>query len=192
MRSKIVAACALAALGTCASAQTYVGIGLGASHGCAVHSQDGQCSGNAASAKATLGYAVLDSDFAVEAIYDRLGTFKASSPFGSTDVKIDTLGAGGVWRPAFGGGWSGVLRGGVQAEHSKVTFPVFQPGSTLPTSRASQSKTFAMPYAGVGVTYAFTPKVHFETSLDFTRVKAYGSEAPNNITSVMVGGIFGF
>jgi len=107
-------------------------------------------------------------------------------------VKIDTWGVGGVWRPPFGGGWSGVLRGGLQAGRAKVTFPVYAPASTLPTGRASQSETFLLPYAGIGATYAFTPKIHFEASVDFTRVKSDASAAPNNISSFMLSGIFGF
>ena len=192
MKLKIATACVLAALGSPAFAQPYVGIGLGASHGCAGHGLQGECTGNAPNAKATIGYALLDSDIAIEGIYDHMGTFKADSTFGRTEVKADTWGVAGVWRPPFGDGWSGVLRGGLLAGRSKVSVPTYQPGETLPSGRLSKSQTFVQPYVGVGATYAFTPRVHFEAGVDVTRIKSGGSDALDNIVSVMVGGIFGF
>jgi hypothetical protein len=194
MNCKTVAAAAvLATLGSSAFAQAYVGIALGTSHSCVSFDVVGRCADNATTAKALVGYTLPGTDFAIEGIYDHLGTFKGTSQVGGPlDVTVQTFGVGGAWRPQFGAGWGGVVRGGVQYGKSRSNGTTFQLGTPITLVGVSTSQHFVQPYAGAGVSYAITPRIRLEADLDFTRIKGAGNNQPENAASYLLGATFGF
>jgi len=186
----IAAATAFATLGSSALAQTYIGIGIGSSNACFHYDAVGDCMDDAVAGKLLLGYALAGTDFAIEGAYTHMGSFKGNSTFGSAAVKVDTLGVGGAWRPQFGAGWGGVVRGGVAFGKAKFDETSIALGTPITTVHTSSSNDYWQPYLGAGVTYAITPKIRLEADLDVTRVKPFSS--PINVRTVMLGATFGF
>ncbi len=193
MKSKtiaIVSALTFATLGSTAFAQTYVGIGIGASHaGDACAFSEG-CKDNAAAGKALVGYAFAGTDFAIEGMYNHLGTFKEHSEVDDANAKIDMFGVGGAWRPQFGAGWGGVVRGGIAYSKVKVDYSQTFLGTPITTTHGSVTDDAWHPYLGLGVTYALTPQVRLVADLDVTRVGARSSTT--NVQSLMLGATYGF
>jgi hypothetical protein len=190
MKFKIVAtALALTTLGASAFAQTYVGLAAGRTNTC-VYGPNGDCTNDATSVKALVGYAWPDTDFAIEGIYTHLGSFKHGSIRGSVDSKIDTLGVGGAWRPQFGAGFGAVLRTGLLVGRARTDYTNIYPGTPFPSTSSSHSQDFWQPYVGAGLTYAITPRIRLEADVDVTRVKATNS--PTNARSWMLGATYGF
>jgi hypothetical protein len=185
----IAAAAALATLGSSAFAQAYVGIGIGAANACVHYDSTGNCADAGAAAKLLLGYALPGTDFAYEGIYTHLGSFKGTSPFGSADVQVDTVGVGGAWRPQFGAGWGGIVRGGVAYGQRKADYTSVLLGTPITTVHGSSKDDYWVPYLGVGATYAITSRIRLEADLDFSRI---GKRSPTNVNSVMLGATFGF
>ena len=183
------AACALATLGNTAFAQTYVGVGIGASHACLHFDAAGTCEDASATAKLLAGYALPGTDFAIEGVYTHMGSFKGTSSFGSADTKVDSLGVGGAWRPQFGAGWGGVVRGGIAYGKAKSDYTYIQLGTPITTVRVSSSDDYWKPYLGLGATYSVTTNVRLEADLDLTRI---GARSPTNVSSLMLGATFGF
>jgi len=188
----VAVASALATLGSSAFAQTYVGIGLGASHTCINTYGDSRCADDGVAGKALVGYAWPGTDFAIEGIYSHLGNFRRSWDAGKVDFKIDTLGVGGAWRPQFGpSGWGGVVRAGI--EYGTVKGRHTQVGPDHSGSSVFTSDDGAwQPYLGGGVTYAITPRIKLEGDLDVTRVRANGLHSNTAVASAMLGVTFGF
>lgn len=186
----IAAAAALATLGSSAFAQTYLGVGIGASQSC-IHYYDasGGCSDAGATGKLLLGYALPGTDFAIEGVYTHMGSFKGTAPFGDVGTKVDTLGVGGAWRPQFGAGWGGVVRGGFAYGKARTEYTLVQLGTPITTVHGSTSDDYWKPYLGLGATYAVTSNIRLEAGLDFTRV---GKRSPSNVNSLMLGATFGF
>jgi hypothetical protein len=184
------AACALATLGSTAFAQTYVGIGIGSSNACFHSDVAGTCTDDSVTGKLLLGYALPGTDFAIEGAYTHMGSFKGNSSFGDANVKVDTLGVGGAWRPQFGAGWGGVVRGGVAFGKTKFDENSIELGTPITTVHTSSSNDYWQPYLGAGVTYAITSTIRLEADLDVTRVKPFSS--PINVRTVMLGATFGF
>lgn len=188
----IAASVALATLGSSAFAQAYVGVGLGGSHTCITSDATGECANGSVAGKALAGYAWPGTDFAIEGIYSRLGTFKHGTDRGTSDVKVDTLGVGGAWRPQFGAsGWGAVVRGGIEYGTVKGHFTMNSPST--PAIRFATSDDGAwQPYLGGGVTVAIAKDVKLEADLDYTRVRANGLHTNTGVASAMVGVTFGF
>lgn len=185
----IAAAAAFAMLGSSAFAQSYVGVGIGASHACIHYDATGNCTDAGLTGKLWVGYGLPGTDFAIEGIYTHMDSFKGTSPFGNTDVNVDTLGVGGAWRPQFGAGWGGVVRGGVAYGKAKTDYTFLQPGTPNTTGHGSTSAAYWQPYVGLGATYAVTANVRLEADLDLTRI---GKHSPTNVNSYMLGATFGF
>jgi opacity protein-like surface antigen len=192
MKSKIAAACALATLatlGTSAFAQTYVGVAAGRTNTC-IHDPAGECTNDATSVKALVGYAWPNTDFAIEGIYTHLGAFKHGSSRGSVDSKVDTLGVGGAWRPQFGGGFGAVVRGGLAVGRARTDYTNIYLGTPITMTSSSHSQDFWQPYVGAGLTYAVASNIRLEADVDVTRVKATNS--PTNARSWMLGATYAF
>lgn len=185
----LAAAAAFTVLGSPAFAQTYVGVGVGASHACVHYGAAGDCADASATGRLLAGYALPGTDFAIEGIYTHLGSFKGNSPFGHVDTKVDTLGVGGAWRPQFGAGWGGVLRGGIAYGKARTDYTLVQLGTPITTVRGSSSDDYWNPYLGLGATYAVAANIRLEADLDLTRI---GKRAPTNVNSLMLGATFGF
>ena len=100
----IAAAYALATLAANAAAQTCVGIGPGAIHGCTSDGMASGCSTSDASAKALVGVAFAGNDFALEGMVMHLGTLKVDSSGGGVRTDGNLVGVADAWRPQFGGG----------------------------------------------------------------------------------------
>lgn len=186
----VAAAAAFATLGSSAFAQAYVGIGLGKSHSCITFDATGTCTDNSTSGKVVAGYALPGTDFAVEGIYSHLGTFKGDSAMGSVDVKVDTFGVGGAWRPQFNADWGGVARAGLEYGRSRATYTDIVPGTPVTTTSVAHAQGYWQPYVGAGLTCAITPKIRLEADLDYTRIKV--QRTPVGATSWMLGATFGF
>ena len=189
MKFKILAACALAASGTTAFAQTYVGLAAGRTNTC-IYDPAGNCSNDATSVKALVGYAWPNTDFAIEGIYTHLGAFKHGSTRGSVDSKIDSIGVGGAWRPQFGGGFGAVVRGGLAVGRARSDYTYINLGTPITMTSSSHSQDYWQPYVGAGLTYAIVPNVRLEADVDVTRVKATNS--PTNARSFMLGATYAF
>ena len=189
----LAAACALATLGTAAFAQTYVGLSLGVGNASGTCPFGSGCKDNAPAGKALIGFAFPGTDFAVEGIYTRLGTFRERSSLGNADARVDMFGVGGAWRPQFGAGWGGVVRAGLAYADVKTSIsPSSQPSQGVPgvTQAGSYTNDAWHPYVGVGATYAVTPKLRLEADLDATRVG--GTHAVGNVHAFMLGATYGF
>jgi len=188
----VATAAALVTLGSSAFAQTYVGVGVGVGRSCITTNFTGECAHSSVAGKALVGYAWPGTDFAIEGIYSHLGTFRRSAGLGTTDVKVDTLGLGGAWRPQFGAsGWGGVVRGGIEYGTVKGHYTEALPGT--PAIRYATVDNGAwQPYLGGGVTYAITPQIKLEGDLDYTRVRANGLHSNTGVATAMLGVTFGF
>jgi hypothetical protein len=188
--STLAAACALATLGTTASAQNYVGVGIGSTRACFSFDATGTCTGNATTGKLLLGYTLPGTDFAIEGAYTHMGSFKGNSALGAAEFKVDMLGVGGAWRPQFGAGFGGVLRGGLDFGKTRADYGGAQLGTPITIFQVSTSHGYWQPYIGAGATYAITPSIRLEADLDDTRVKA--SRQPINARTFSLGATFGF
>lgn len=189
----IAVACTLATLGTTAFAQAYVGLSLGSGHASNVCSFGTGCKDNAVAGKALAGYAFAGTDFALEGIYTRLGTFSDRSAQGNADAKIDMFGVGGAWRPQFGAGWGGVVRAGAAYANVKAAFSQSSQaaaGTPVVIHTSSSSNDAWHPYVGIGATYAITPNLRLEADLDATRVGA--TNAVSTVHAFMLGATYGF
>lgn len=184
----IAAAAAFAMLGSSAFAQAYVGVAAGATNACVGTNVTGGCPKHAADLKATVGYIWPGTDFAIEGIYDHLGTFKRSTSEGSSHFNVDTFGIGGAWRPQFGAGWGGVLRAGMDYGQVRTTTHYF--AGPTPAKRADTSYTSGswQPYVGAGLTYAITSSLSLEGGLDLTRIRA-GSTGPTSTATALTIGL---
>jgi hypothetical protein len=186
----VAAAAALATLGSSAFAQAYVGVGLGRTHACVTQGVVGTCADDATTVKALAGYEFAGTGLAVEGIFTHLGSFKGDTALGTANVRVDTFGAGGAWRPQFGAGWGGVLRAGIEYGRTRERDNQVVLGSPVPIPTTTHDQDYWQPYAGAGVTYAIAPKVRLEAGVDFTRVKVF--RTPTGATSWMLGATFGF
>ena len=188
----IAAAAALATLGSSAFAQTYVGIGAGATHACLRTDATGGCTKDAATVKAVVGYTWPGTDFAIEGIVDHLGTLKHDTSVARNEAKVDTFGIGGAWRPQFGAGWGGVLRAGIDYGQVRMTT------NFLPVTSGTQPANYAhtngswQPYVGAGLTYAITSNLSLEADLDFNRVRAGSFGGATTATGLAIGLTFKF
>jgi hypothetical protein len=185
----LAAMAAFSTLGSAAFAQAYVGIGVGRSHACISYDVVGDCTDSAATAKAFVGYTLPGTDFAIEGIYTHMGSFNGNSSFGGVDTKVDSLGVGGAWRPQFGSGWGGVVRGGFAYGKARSDFTYVQLGTPITTGHASNTDDYWKPYIGFGATYAVTANIRLEADLDLTRI---GARSPTNVNSIMLGATYGF
>ena len=189
----IAAACALAALAANAAAQTYVGIGAGASHGCTSYGMASGCGTTDASAKALVGYGFAGTDFALEGMVMHLGTLKVDSIDGSVRTDGNLVGVAGAWRPQFGGGWGGVLRAGAAYGSIKTRYSVVQLGTPISTASGSTSRDSLLPTLGAGATYALTPNIRLAADWDYARLRALpGGRSGENFNTFTVGATFGF
>lgn len=190
MKLKSLAAmAAFSMLGSAAFAQAYVGLGIGASHACVHTDATGTCTDGGAAGKLLAGYGLPGTDFAIEGVYTRMGSFKGNSSFGNADTRIDSLGVGGAWRPQFGAGWGGVVRGGIAYGRTRLDSTVVQLGTPITTEHFSSTDDYWKPYLGLGATYAVTANIRLEADLDLTRA---GKRSPTNVNTFMVGATFGF
>lgn len=194
MKIKTIAAtCALATLAAHAGAQTYVGIGAGASHGCTAYGTASGCGTTDASAKALVGYGFAGTDYALEGIVMHLGTLKVDSLDGSVRTDGNLVGLAGAWRPQFGGGWGGVLRAGAAYGSIKTRYSVTQLGTPISTVSGSTTRDALLPTLGAGATYAITPTLRLAADWDYARLRAQpGGRSGENFNTFTLGATFGF
>lgn len=207
-----IAATLAMAVAASASAQGYVGGGLGWSRvGIDCSGLDGggvvvQCDKTSTGGKLYGGFRVAEQ-LAVELVYfdwgkaTGEGTMPASTVVPSSALKRplavgDTVlsgrlqatgfGIGGAYIVPFGRDWSALARLGVAWNSGKLDASASD--GTTSTSR-SVSKRSAQPYAGFGVGYQVTPKVGITGEVDFSRVKygAVGAFETDSVQLVTLG-----
>ena len=181
MRFKTIAvAGALATLASATFAQAYVGVGLGDSHTCSIDIVAQACGATNGAAKVLAGYEFPGTSFAIEGAYTHFGSLRLSSYQGRVDLRGDTFGVGGAWRPQFGAGFGGVARAGIawgtiRTSDSENNFDT--PPTTTDFSHASNTW---LPTFGLGATYALTSAVQLEADWDFARLKARPGSVPSD------------
>ena len=197
MKTKtILAAIAFAGLGANAFAQTYVGAGVGAGRLGASCDEGTTCHFTKAAGKVLAGYALPGTDFALEAGYDRLGSFREGDGMASIGIQAGAWTLGGAWRPQFGGGWGAVARVGVAnvraTTHATGAIIGGEPGTIL--FDISEAKTTWQPVLGLGATYAITPNIRLAADWDHTRLHAtfQGLSAVHDVNMLTLGATFGF
>ena len=194
-KTLITGAIALLSLATgSAFAQTYVGIGVGASHankGCGAADVTGaidHCDKNDTAIKLYGGYQLPGTPWAGELTYFDLGKFKGSGTGVSSDSKGSYWGLGGAYRPVFGNGWGGVARVGAAYGTSKVDY-------SLGEVSGEHSKDGWHPYYGLGVNYEIAKNIKLEADWDNTRltsqVPTFGSSTAV-VNTYSLGASFGF
>lgn len=194
-KTLITGAIALMSLATgSAFAQTYVGVGVGASHadhGCGAGDETGaisHCDKNDTAFKLYGGYQLPGTPWAGELTYFDLGRFKGSGTDARGEAKDSYWGLGGAYRPTFGGGWGGVARAGAAYGRSKVDY-------SLADVSGDHTKEGWHPYYGLGVNYEIAKNIKLEADWDNTRIT---SQVPSYRSSTAVvntyslGATFGF
>jgi hypothetical protein len=183
-KTLIAGAVALLSLATgSASAQSYVGGNIGASHagrGCDAAAASGllaSCDKNDFAWKLYGGYQLPGTPWAAELTYFDLGKFKGTGSGASADAKDSYWGLGGAYRPSFGSGWGGVARLGAAYGTSKVDYDL---GNTL---LGEHSKDGWHPYYGLGMNYEIAKNVKLEADWDNTRIT---SQVPTLASSTHV------
>jgi len=197
MKTKtILAAIAFASLGTSAFAQTYVGAGIGAGRLAAGCDEGVACKFTRPAGKVLAGYALQGTDFAVEAGFDRLGSFREGSGQMSIGIQASALTLGAAWRPQFDGGWGAVARVGAAYVRASthVTGAIIGGGQGTVLFDIAEAKTTWQPVLGLGATYAITPNIRLAADWDHTRLHAtfQGLSAAHGVNMVTLGATFGF
>ena len=198
-KTLIAGAVALLSLsGASAFAQTYVGIGLGASHashGCGAVAATGAefgCDKNDTAIKLIGGYQLPGTPWAGELTYFDLGKFKANGDGFGAETKDSYWGLGGAYRPSFGSGWGGVARVGAAYGSSKVDYSLAGPNGTI---AGGHTKDGWHPYYGLGVNYELAKNVRIEADWDNTKitsqVPSFGSST-NIVNSYTIGASYSF
>jgi OOP family OmpA-OmpF porin len=180
-RSTLVAALVASTLAVPAFAQSamtgrpYIGAAGGGSHvngGCAA----GISCDNSDTAWKIYGGWTFPGDFAAEVTYYDLGKFTASAPGTGTGASLRGTywGLGGAWLPQFGpSGWGGAVRLGAAYGEGKLGATGFD----------SQTRNDWHPYAGLGVSYAFSKNVKVEADWDWTRLGSQFTDPVSGITA---------
>lgn len=180
MRASLISlAAGLALLGSAvASAQGYVGAGVGRGHVSVDCSGTSSCDTSSSGAKLYGGY-LVSPEFGVELGYFDWGKAKATTavvplagsgglelpqvitPIATTaTLKATGFGLGVAYLPSLSGDWRAALRAGVAQNKGKVSF-----------EGGGSSKTSTQPYVGLGVGYLLAPNLTLTGELDFSRVK---------------------
>jgi opacity protein-like surface antigen len=170
----------------------YVGIAGGGSHISGGCTPGISCDNNDTAVKVYGGWA-FPGELAAELTYYDLGKFDANDSTGATlgSLKGSYWGLGGAWRPQFTGtNWGGVMRVGAARTEGKLDVTGFD----------SQTRDSWQPYAGLGLTYAFTKNLKVEADVDWTRLGTQFTDpstntttrATNNASTYMVGASFAF
>lgn len=178
--SLITLAAGLALLGSgAASAQAYVGAGVGSGHISADCSGTTSCDTSSTGAKLYGGY-LVNPALGVELGYFDWGKAKATTSVlplagsggqeapqaitpiaASATLKATGFGLGVAYLPQLSADWNAVLRAGVAQNKGKVSVD----------GGSGTSKTSTQPYVGLGVGYLVTPNLTLTGELDFSRVK---------------------
>jgi len=151
-----------------AAPSPYLGAAIGGSDTDIDCNGADSCKRAATAYKAFAGYD-FGNAFALEGMYMSLGQPKAGVQGMDFGVDSSFWGVGGAFRPEFGSGWSGVVRGGIAFTTSKTD--VYFLDANFGT-HVTQSFHSTNPYAGAGVAYAIDKHMKLEADLDATRVQA--------------------
>lgn len=153
---------------TSASAQAYVGGGLGAAHH-RVDCDGWDCDRTPLGFKLYGGYK-FNQFFALEGSYTDFGAVKLTYPL-DTNIKgrtsLTSFGLGGAAFLDFGSNWSGVARLGIASNRSNVKL------SYNDVSFQEKDKEWK-PYFGLGVGVRVAPRTTVELNADFTRYEVDG------------------
>jgi OOP family OmpA-OmpF porin len=170
-------AMAVAALGAApaASAQGYVGAGIGPSR------IDINCTGTNTCDRNDVGFKLyggwnLPGPFALEAAYFDWGKAESTSTpagGGTSALKTDArgIGIGGAYFILFGWGQC-MARLGIVGNRAETT-------TTLNGVGATNSYNYTAPYYGAGCAYPIAPRWWLTGEADFSRVKYTGSDKAN-------------
>lgn len=157
-------------ISSAAMADVYVSGAVGSGHVNADCTGVASCDNNGTAFKLTGGYAFANG-ISVEMGYIDFG--KASANDSGVSVKLQpraiTLAA--AYKQGFTSAFYGTARLGVASMKASVSGTVSSVGS------ASDSKTTAQPYFGLGLGYSVTPTTHIELAGDFTRAEYAGEKA---------------
>lgn len=174
------------ALSSAASAQGYVGLGIGATH------FNADCTGTTSCDKTGTGFKLFggykyNPSIAGEIVYFDFGKAKATIPDVSGpvngEIKTSAFGLGAAFMGPFSPEWSGVARLGIARVKTKVT-------ASLGSLSASDSENTTQAYFGLGVGYALSKNATVDLSADFSKAKFSGESA--NVRMFGIGFTYGF
>jgi OOP family OmpA-OmpF porin len=188
MKKTWIGLAAVAALGlsTAASAQAYLGVGIGATH------LNTDCSGTTTCDTNDTGFKVLGGykfhpNFAMELNYLNFGKAKATGASGgltvSAEIKTVAIGGGVAMVGEIAPNWQGVARLGAASVKTDIA-------GSLSGFSAADNERSTQAYMGLGLGYTLTKGVSIDLSADFSR-SHYGGDTAN-VRMVGLGATFTF
>jgi len=174
------------ALSSAASAQTYVGLGVGTTN------LNADCSGTSSCDKTGTGFKLFggykfNPNLAGELIYLDFGKAKASiADVGGAlngEIKTSAMGAGVAFGGPLAPEWTGVARLGIARVKGKVSV-------SQGSQSASESENSTQAYFGLGVGYALSKNASVDLSADFSKSKFSGESG--NVRMIGIGLTYAF
>ena len=157
---------------------SYLSVGIGRSQWNEDCTGIAQCDKTGTAVRIVGGHEFVKRSFAIEGLYLDLGKIRAADSGVSVELKAYAVGVGAAVIADFAPDWRGTARLGVASVQAKGT------GSGLGIS-ASESNASAQAYYGLGLSYAVTPAMYIEASLDGTRIKLL--DQTENVSSLTLG-----
>jgi OmpA-OmpF porin, OOP family len=174
------------ALSSAASAQGYVGLGVGTTN------LNADCAGTSSCDKTGTGFKLFGGykytpNIAAELVYFDFGKAKATIPdVGGPlngEIKTSAIGLGAAFMGPFAPEWSGVARLGIARVKGKVS-------ASQGSRSASDSENSTQAYFGLGVGYALSKNASVDLSADFSKSKFSGESG--NVRMIGIGLTYGF
>lgn len=163
-------------------AHAYVNVAAGMSRLSIDCAGTTSCDNTGSGGKLVGGYN-FGNGFSLEGGYVSFGKASATVPPIAATLKPTALTLGGVFALPFNDAWGANFRLGAARIKTKGNF-------ALGTANATESQTKTKPYAGIGLTYAYTQSIKLELAIDSTQIEFAGEKGTHRLATI--GATFAF